>query len=110
LLRADGSLETLDEGGGLIGVGGLGAFNEGEMSMRPGDRLYLYSDGITEHSNGPFELFGEGRFFRKLQELKKRDLDLVCEKMIEALHAFGRARPIKDDITLLGIEYRGRSL
>jgi serine phosphatase RsbU (regulator of sigma subunit) len=34
----------------------------------------------------------------------------VCEKTIEALHAFGRAQPIKDDITLLGIEYRGRSL
>ncbi|MDY6848657.1 MAG: SpoIIE family protein phosphatase [Thermodesulfobacteriota bacterium] len=110
LLKADGSLETLDEGGGLIGIEGLGSFNEGEISMQPGDRLYLYSDGITEHSNSRLELFGEQRFFRKVQELKKRDLDSVCEKTIEALHAFGRAQPIKDDITLLGIEYRGRSL
>ncbi len=109
LLRADGTLETLRAGGGLIGLGDLGTFNEGVVRLDPGDRLFLYSDGIIEYDSGGPEMFGEERFLRKLGELKRRDLATSCEKIIESLYAFGKGSPLKDDVTLLGIEYRGQS-
>ncbi|WP_305044705.1 PP2C family protein-serine/threonine phosphatase [Geoalkalibacter sp.] len=107
LLRADGRLDTLQVGGGLIGLSEVGPFSEGEVRLNPGDRLYLYSDGIVEHGGDGREMFGEERLLRKLGELRRRDLGTVCEKIIEALLDFGRGAPLKDDVTLLGVEYRG---
>ncbi|SDM59056.1 Serine phosphatase RsbU, regulator of sigma subunit [Geoalkalibacter ferrihydriticus] len=108
LLRADGSVETLDQGGGLIGLSEVGAFNESEVRLNPGDRIFLHSDGIVEYTNSMREFFGEERFLRKLGEFKRHELGKVCDKVIEALRTFGRGAPLADDITLLGIEYRGR--
>ncbi|WP_305043370.1 PP2C family protein-serine/threonine phosphatase [Geoalkalibacter sp.] len=107
LLRADGRLETLQVGGGLIGLSEVGPFAEGEARLNPGDRLYLYSDGIVEHGSDGREMFGEERLLRKLTELRRRDLGTVCGKLIEGLLDFGRGAPLKDDVTLLGVEYRG---
>lgn len=107
LLRADGRLEILQVGGGLIGLSEVGPFAEGEVRLDPGDRLYLYSDGIVEHGSDGREMFGEERLLRKLAELRRRDLGTVCGKTIEALLDFGRGAPLKDDVTLLGVEYRG---
>lgn len=107
LLRADGGMEALPATGGLIGLSEVGAFSEAEVRLNPGDRLFLYSDGILEYSNALREFFGEARFLRKLGELRRHELGRVCDKIIEALRTFGRGAPLGDDITLLAIEYRG---
>ena len=52
-------------------------------------------------------MFGMRRLFNKLQQQRKRSLAAACEKSIEALHSFGLQSPIKDDVTLLGLEYLG---
>ncbi len=107
LVRKNGQSQLLQAGGSIIGTGCSGPFEEGEIGLQAGDRLYLYSDGITEQSGTADDLFGQERLFRKLGAMKKLPLDSSCEKIIAALRSFSREAPLKDDVTLMGIEYLG---
>lgn len=107
LVRANGSQEFLGEGGTIIGMGGVTPFAEGEASLGKGDRLYLYSDGVTEYMNGSGTLFGRERFFQRLVELQGEALDVTCDQILDQLFTFGKGHPTQDDVTLLGIEYLG---
>jgi phosphoserine phosphatase RsbU/P len=104
LLRHNGQMELLQAGGTIIGLGSHVPFTEGEALLQDGDRLFLYSDGITEHMNRASELFGEQRLQQKITTWRRSPLDHACEKVIEALHHFGQGSPLRDDATLLGIE------
>ncbi|MDK2847827.1 MAG: phosphoserine phosphatase RsbU/P [Desulfuromonadales bacterium] len=106
-IRSDGSCELLSSGGSIIGTGAKVPFEQGEVTLEQGDRIFLYSDGIIEHSTPQGEMFGIPRLYHKLQLQKKRELAAACEKTIETLHSFGQETAFKDDITLLGIEYLG---
>lgn len=108
LVRKNGPSETLKAGGSIIGTGCSGPFEEGTIVLQPGDRLYLYSDGVIEHANHSGNLFGQNRLFRKLESLKILNLEPSCEKIIESLRNFSQGDPLKDDVTLMGIEYTGK--
>lgn len=108
-IRPDGSYELLSAGGSIIGTGARVPFEEGEICLTHGDRVFLYSDGIIEHSDPRGDMFGVQRLYHKLKLQKKRNLAAACEKTIENLHIFGQKTPFKDDVTLLGIEYLDNS-
>lgn len=108
LIRRDGSYELLTSGGSIIGAGGNVPFDEGEITLQHGERIFLYSDGIIEHCDPQGDMFGLQRLFQKLLLQKKRSLSAACEKTIEALRSFGQKTPFKDDVTLVGMEYHGR--
>jgi len=108
LIRGDGRLELLSEGGALIGMGGLVPFEEGKVTLATGDRIYLYSDGITEYAGPANAMFGEPRFFQLLRENSAVDLDNSCSQVISKLQTFGQGVRVVDDITLLGVEYCGQ--
>lgn len=57
--RTDGALEFLGEGGLPIGLLDAAEYTSFEAELRPGDRLFLYSDGITECANMSGDEFGE---------------------------------------------------
>ena len=107
VLRKGGGVELLQAGGGLIGLGVGGPFVEGETTLGAGDRLYLYSDGVTEGGNGGGEMFGAERFFGTLQRLRDRPLAAGCDGVVEAVRSFAQGTPPQDDLTLLGIEFLG---
>lgn len=106
LLRSDGSIERLDEGGTIIGVGELVAFEEGENRLTPGDRLFMYTDGITEHLGQCGELFGEERFVEYLRFQSGKPLDCVTEEALITIRKFGCNSVPLDDVTLVGMEFR----
>lgn len=108
LVRAGGAQEILAAGGSIVGLGELVPFEEGRVSLDPGDRLYLYSDGITEFRDAGGELFGQQRLLQELGRQGKRPLDAACEKVFDSLDAFGKGSRQSDDMTLLAIEYLGR--
>ena len=61
LLKADGSVERLGEGGMVMGVFPDAAFKQAEVVIVPGDRLLFYTDGITEAPSPEGEEYGEER-------------------------------------------------
>lgn len=107
LVRSNGDQQPLKAGGSIIGTGCSGPFEEEEIQLHQGDRLFLYSDGITEHSNHQGQQFGQERLFRKLAANRKRALEPTCDNLIESLRSHGQDIIFKDDVTLIGIEYLG---
>ncbi len=107
VVRRDGTLELLDKGGSIIGLGTGEGFEEGEAQLDPGDRLYVYTDGIVEYRNSDRVFFGQKRFFDILTESRSLSLHRTLRRVIETLEAFDASLAPQDDITLLGIEFTG---
>ena len=107
LVRADcGTLELLDAGGTIIGLDGRVPFEAGHVALRPGDRLFLYTDGIAEAANQEGNFFGDDRLRGILQTGRDQPIDTVCSQVVGAVHEFCGDVPAQDDITLLGIEFQ----
>jgi sigma-B regulation protein RsbU (phosphoserine phosphatase) len=109
LLRKDGSLELLNEGGTIIGMGGLIPFEEGRRKLCSGDKLFLYTDGIAEYQNEDGLFYDEDRFFAELKRLKDRLLSNIIDGVIESMMSFGNNTEPQDDISLLAVEFRGQT-
>jgi len=107
LRRADGRLEYLSEGGTIIGMGGVMPFDEGRVTLAPGDRLFVFTDGIAEYTGDDGD-FGEERLERHLARAPGGDVQATCDEIVDAVDAFGNGRHPNDDITIVGLEYRGR--
>jgi len=107
VVRCDGTLELLREGGTLVGMGGLVPYQEAEVQLQQGDRLYLYSDGVTEYFSDEGELFGEERLFNFLAQARDLPVDRGVEQLMDQLREFGGKRAPSDDVSIMGIEFAG---
>lgn len=107
LIRADGRVETLIEGGTIIGVDERAVYDEGNVLMERGDRLFIYTDGIVEHHDKKGEPYGEERLVMELIGSGGEALQTACVRVMQSLTTFGGEQRPEDDITLLGIEFRG---
>lgn len=75
-----------------------------QTQLQPGDRLLLYTDGITERFNPRSELYGEQRLLRQLAVDSGNDPQAVKAAILEDLKKFAGPRPADDDqMLLLGI-------
>ena len=86
-----------------LGVLSDWSFQEQQTDLRPGDGLYLYTDGISEAENPRQELFGTDRMAEVLRE--ERTPMEHLEEMKAAISAFVEDAPQSDDITMLFIRY-----
>ena len=107
LIRSSGQVQRLTAGGTIIGLGNLIDFKEGEIRMEAGDRLFLYTDGVTEHGMSTGEAFGEQRLLDCLQTHRADGLEGSLEHTVKCFREFGGDLEPQDDITLIGIRYAG---
>jgi len=107
LLHPDGTLELLEEGGTIIGMGGVIPFDEGEKQLRFGDKLFIYTDGIVEYQNEKEVFYGRDRFYKELQRLKDKSISDMIDGIIGSVMDFGEHIEPPDDISLLGLEFIG---
>lgn len=106
LVRAAGETELLRIGGTMVGMGGVMTFEEGTVALKSGDKLFLYTDGITEHRNEEKLFFGEQRLYDEIAGVRTRPVEEIVERVMDAVLTFSRREP-QDDVSLLGFEYRG---
>lgn len=66
VMHRDGSYDRLDSGGGVLGVFQMQTFAGGVQSLRPGDRVVLFTDGVIEAQKPDGEEFGEARLLELL--------------------------------------------
>jgi sigma-B regulation protein RsbU (phosphoserine phosphatase) len=110
LLHPDGSLELLEKGGPIIGLDGKIPFEEEQIRLRFGDVLIFYTDGIVEFQNDDGVFYGTERFYGLLKSLKNRPIDELLDEVIGDLLAFGGDSKLRDDVSLLGMEYKKRGI
>jgi sigma-B regulation protein RsbU (phosphoserine phosphatase) len=100
VVRADGSVEQLTSGGAVLGVFPDGAYEAASIPFSPGDRLVLYTDGITEARNEADEEFGEARLTSMAVEHRGCSAPALQARLVDAVAAFS-GRHFTDDATLL---------
>lgn len=100
LLHRDGSHERLRVGGGVLGAFPNQAFAVGTAQLAPGDRVLLFTDGVTEAYDAAGEEFGEARLLQLLQEHRSASASLLHEKILASAAEFSRGH-WHDDATLL---------
>jgi sigma-B regulation protein RsbU (phosphoserine phosphatase) len=100
VLHRDGSHERLREGGLVLGVFANQAFTSGMMKLQSGDRMVLYTDGVTEACNSDDEEFGEDRLLQVLQQNADRSAVEIQKQILQAAAEFSRGT-WQDDATLL---------
>ena len=76
-------------------------YKEQELQLQPGDKIYLYTDGVTEAHNSQNELFGEERLLESLNSTKGMSVEEICKKVKEDVDAFVADGEQFDDITML---------
>lgn len=110
LLHPDGSLELLEKGGPIIGLDAKIPFEEGQVRLRFGDVLVFYTDGIVEFQNEEGHFYGTERFYRLLKSLQNRPIGELLDEVIGDLLAFGGDSKPRDDVSILGMEYKKRGM
>jgi sigma-B regulation protein RsbU (phosphoserine phosphatase) len=101
LARADGAVEKLTVGGTVLGVFPDADYRTGEVALRSGDRLLLYTDGITEARNAEDDEFGEDRLADALRSHRHLDANALFETVLTQVTRFTSDRGFQDDATLL---------
>jgi sigma-B regulation protein RsbU (phosphoserine phosphatase) len=109
LRRADGSVEALNGTGGLV-LGAMPgvAFPDHTVRLRTGDRVVLYTDGVTEACNPAGEAYGAERLIAEVRAHGDGAAAAVVERIGQSVTAFvGRAAQF-DDITLTVLAWDAR--
>jgi phosphoserine phosphatase RsbU/P len=100
VLRSNGSHERLRDGGTVLGVFASPDYELGSAQLSPGDRVVLFTDGVTEACNAAGEEFGEPRLLSLLQEQSSLSADGLQARILSAVAEFSGGR-WQDDATLL---------
>lgn len=103
LLRADGTLETLSVGGLLLGIFPEAVYETATITLKAGDVLTLYSDGVTEARSPGGEEFGEERLERFLRGHKDLPPEKLVNELIAEVVKFTNAVQLADDVTVVVI-------
>lgn len=106
LLRNDGTLELLDKGGTIVGMGGIMAFEEDTRRFYPGDKIVFYTDGVTETERPGGDFYGVERLHAILQRRRREPISDLLDSLLDDLNAFAGDARRMDDVTLLGIEFK----
>jgi sigma-B regulation protein RsbU (phosphoserine phosphatase) len=113
VMRENEELVFLHKGGPAVGMGDfrllsgqVDRFEEGRSQLNPGDKLFVYTDGIVEYQNRDDELYGTRRFCETLEALRGSSINEMVKRSIRSLMNFGLNSKPQDDITLLGLELK----
>lgn len=82
-------------------------YAEATREMQPGDKLFAYTDGVSEAENAAEELFGEDRMEQMLLLCREERPRGIIEKMEAAIDGHVKEHPQSDDITMLTIAFNG---
>lgn len=100
LMRAGGACIRLDEGGPVIGAFCESRYNQQEIQLREGDKLLLFTDGVTEAREASGEEFGEHRLQECLRSYRGSNAAELRTKILSEVNQFC-AGDFEDDATLM---------
>jgi len=107
-IDAAGAVTTLSGRTGIpLGIKETASWNSTTVTLKPGERLFLYTDGLTETTNATGDLFGAERIIQRLQDLAQEEAGVLMRQLIAEIDAFRGDKPVLDDMTCLILNWRG---
>jgi serine phosphatase RsbU (regulator of sigma subunit)/pSer/pThr/pTyr-binding forkhead associated (FHA) protein len=107
LVRMSGEIEKLDANSLPVGLVAGAPFVLDYRDLRPGDRIVLFTDGVTEAQNDAGEFFGRKRLREAVQRADGADCAGLHAAIQQAILDFTAGAEQADDLTLVVVEYRG---
>jgi sigma-B regulation protein RsbU (phosphoserine phosphatase) len=107
LLRVDDTVETLETGGLILGMMRDVPYEVASVTLRPGDVLLMYTDGVSEALNGAEEELGEERLVAALREFRSLPAAEMVNRIYESVRAFSGDMPQSDDLTMVALRTLG---
>ena len=106
--HADGEFELIKDKHGFV-VGGMSdvKYSDYELQLEPGDKLFVYTDGVPEATNVKDELFGTDRMLDALNEDNYVPVEELLRNVRKAVSDFASGAEQFDDLTMLAVEYTG---
>lgn len=80
-------------------------YRQNELMLQPGDRLFLYTDGITEATSADMELYGEDRLSEYLNNHAGNSAEDILHGLKSDVDSFVGEAPQFDDMTMLMLDY-----
>jgi sigma-B regulation protein RsbU (phosphoserine phosphatase) len=107
LLPSGGKAKILPGRGYPIGLAdGPKPYNEWGIRLNPGDRLYLYSDGIPEAVSPEGLPFGNERMLQRMEAGRLEPLCGVVNDLVAGIEAWSGPSRVRDDLSVLAVEVR----
>ena len=106
IMRAGGEYELLKDKHGLVlaAMDGI-RIPEYEIQLNPGDRIFVYSDGVPEAINEKEEAYGTARLTARLNRVKNNSQEYILKDILTDIRNFAGSAEQFDDITMLGFTY-----
>ena len=106
--KPDGGFELLKDKHGLV-IGAMDGvrYKQYEMQLESGAKLFVYTDGVPEATDGDKKLFGMDRTLAALNEVRDAAPDVILKHVRSAVDDFVKDAEQFDDLTMLCMEYTG---
>jgi len=107
VVRKNGKQLTLDATSMPVGLMESAEFSVAEQHLAPGDRLVIYTDGVTEAQNADHEFFGKKRLREIVAAHAAESCNAIHDAIQEGVAAFTEGAAQSDDITVVVLDYLG---
>ena len=104
----DSGFELIKDKHGFV-IGGMEGmkYKDYELQLAPGDKLFVYTDGVPEATDPKNEMFGTARMLEALNANKDASPEEMLENVYKAVGEFVGDAEKFDDMTMLGLDYHG---
>ncbi len=104
VVRRDGRVEWLEQGGPIIGAFGGMQYTEAEVALTEDDLIFFFTDGLSEAMNSAGEEFGEQRLADMLITLRDRDPKSILAAVLADVKKHDSSSPPQDDTTVIALK------
>lgn len=110
LLRSGEQVNVLESPGGLgLCLTEEAAYEPQRAHLQPGDTMLIYSDGVTDAVSPSGELFADERLEQCVQDARGKAAAEIIRDVLRAIDRFTMGGRQADDITMLALQYRGKT-
>ena len=108
--KAGGGFEIFKDKHGFV-IGGMEdmVYKEYSLTLSPGDKVFVYTDGVPEAVNMQQELYGTDRMLEALNKDPEASPEIILKNVRQAVDLFAQEAEQFDDLTMLCVEYKGLS-
>lgn len=105
--RSEGKFEYLRSRPGFVLAGmDTTRYRQNMITLKPGDRIFLYTDGVTEATDSEGRLYGEERLVSLLNRCQTDTAEVTLRNLKMDIDSFVGSAPQFDDITMLMLDFK----
>jgi len=105
-ISREGSLTHLEAGGLLLGIMGGMPYERGEVELKPGDMVAMFTDGVTEAMNHEGQEYDDPRLEQVLMDNRELSAQEILDIVIADVAEFTQGAPQSDDITMMVLKVK----